>query len=158
VHFHDIYFPYDYARDTLDGDMLFPQESGLLYAFLAGNPRFRIEASLSMIHYARPDELKRLDTEVRAERQRRRSCAPRGGRHFPSAVLVAGDMTGREGWWGPAPTGRCAPGGRSIATLARTTNSVCGASRSNLPARWHYRRTCAPSRSFIAPATRTPSR
>ena len=55
MHFHDIYFPYDYARDTLDGDMLFPQESGLLYAFLAGNPRFHIEVGLSLLHYARPN-------------------------------------------------------------------------------------------------------
>ncbi len=37
VHFHDIYLPYDYTHDTLDGDMPFPQESTLLYAFLAGN-------------------------------------------------------------------------------------------------------------------------
>ena len=48
VHFHDIYFPYDYARDTLDGDMLFPQESTLLYAFLTGNDHFKVEASLSI--------------------------------------------------------------------------------------------------------------
>lgn len=87
VHFHDIYFPYDYARDTLDGDMLFPQESGLLYAFLAGNPRYRIEASLSMIHYARPDALKTLipkyDPNASTDGLR-----AEGGRHFPSACWL----------------------------------------------------------------------
>lgn len=87
VHFHDIYFPYDYARDTLDGDLLFPQESTLLYAFLAGNPHFRIEASLSMIHYARPDALKALipKYEPNASLDGLRAT---GGRHFPSACWL----------------------------------------------------------------------
>ena len=57
--------------------MLFPQESTLLYAFPTGNERFKVEASLSMIHYARPDALKALIPEVRAERQRRRPARPR---------------------------------------------------------------------------------
>jgi hypothetical protein len=87
VHFHDIYFPYDYARDTLDGDMLFPQESGLLYAFLAGNPRYRIEACLSMIHYDRPDALRTLipKYEPNANADGLRAG---GGRHFPSACWL----------------------------------------------------------------------
>jgi len=36
------------------------RESGLLYAFLAGNPRFRIEVGLSLLHYARPQALAAL--------------------------------------------------------------------------------------------------
>jgi hypothetical protein len=87
VHFHDIYFPYDYTRDTLDGDMLFPQESGLLYAFLAGNSRFRIEASLSMIHYARPDALKALIPKYEPNANADGLRAD-GGRHFPSACWL----------------------------------------------------------------------
>jgi hypothetical protein len=87
VHFHDIYFPYDYARDTLDGDMLFAQENALLYAFLTGNPRFRIEASLSMIHYACPDALKALipKYEPNANSDGLRAV---GGRHFPSSCWL----------------------------------------------------------------------
>lgn len=51
IHFHDIYFPYDYSRNTLHGDLFFPHESPLLHAFLACNERFSILCSLSMLHY-----------------------------------------------------------------------------------------------------------
>ena len=87
VHFHDIYFPYDYTRDTLDGDMLFPQESSLLYAFLSGNGGFRLEASLSMIHYARPDALRALIPKYDPGGQVDGLRAD-GGRHFPSAAWL----------------------------------------------------------------------
>ena len=87
AHFHDIYFPYDYARDTLDGDMLFPQESSLLYAFLSGNGRFRVEASLSMIHYAKPDALRALIPKYEPSGQVDGLRAD-GGRHFPSAAWL----------------------------------------------------------------------
>ena len=87
VHFHDIYFPYDYTRDTLDGDMLFPQESSLLYAFLTGNSRFRVEASLSMVHYSMPDALRavipKYDPNGQVDGLRADS-----GRHFPSAAWL----------------------------------------------------------------------
>lgn len=87
VHFHDIYFPYDYARDALDGDMLFPQESSLLYAFLTGNGRFKVEASLSMIHYARPDALRALIPKYRPNGQIDGLRAGPDG-HFPSAAWL----------------------------------------------------------------------
>lgn len=87
VHFHDIYFPYDYTRDALDGDMLFPQESSLLYAFLVGNSRFKIEASLSMIHYARPDALRRLIPKYRPSRQIDGLRMSTEG-HFPSSAWL----------------------------------------------------------------------
>jgi hypothetical protein len=87
VHFHDIYFPYDYTRDTLDGDMLFPQESTLLYAFLTGNERFKVEASLSMIHYARPDALKALIPKYQPNGNADGLRSGQGG-HFPSACWL----------------------------------------------------------------------
>ncbi len=87
VHFHDIYFPYDYTRDTLDGDMLFPQESTLLYAFLTGNSHIRVEASLSMVHYARPDALRALIPKYEPNRQVD-GLRAEGGRHFPSAAWL----------------------------------------------------------------------
>jgi len=87
VHFHDIYFPYDYARDTLDGDMLFPQESTLLYAFLTGNDRFKVEASLSMIHYERPEALKALIPKYQPNGNVDGLRAGHGG-HFPSACWL----------------------------------------------------------------------
>ncbi|HVC99085.1 MAG TPA: class I SAM-dependent methyltransferase [Pirellulales bacterium] len=60
VHFHDIVFPYDYPRELLSSELFFGHESALLLAFLTYNPRFAIAASLSMLHYARPEELGRL--------------------------------------------------------------------------------------------------
>ena len=57
VHFHDIWFPFDYSRDILNGSLFFWHESPLLHAFLTYNSRFRLAASLSMLHYACPQSL-----------------------------------------------------------------------------------------------------
>ena len=92
IHFHDIYFPYDYARDTLSGDMLFPQESTLLYAFLTGNPRCKVEVSLSMVHYQRAEALRALIPRYEPAGQVDGLGSGTGG-HFPSSAwlrIVAG--------------------------------------------------------------------
>jgi predicted O-methyltransferase YrrM len=60
VHFHDIYFPYDYPGEIIANPQFFPHESALLHAFLAFNSRFEILASLSMLHHARQAELKTI--------------------------------------------------------------------------------------------------
>lgn len=60
AHFHDIYFPYDYARGILRSDLFFPHESVLLHAYLTDNPRAAIAASLSLLHYGAPQQLKAL--------------------------------------------------------------------------------------------------
>lgn len=60
VHFHDIYFPYDYSPDTLSTALFFPHETALLYAFLAMNPYFEIAASLGMLHHRRTHDLIRF--------------------------------------------------------------------------------------------------
>ena len=57
VHFHDIYFPYDYQRGVLTNELFFVHETPLLHALLVNNPRLKIVASLSMLHYARKSEL-----------------------------------------------------------------------------------------------------
>lgn len=87
VHFHDIYFPYDYTRDVLAGDLLFPQESTLLYAFLTHNSRYRLEASLSMIHYANPEGLQALIPKYEPSRQVD-GLATLQGQHFPSSAWL----------------------------------------------------------------------
>jgi hypothetical protein len=87
VHFHDIYFPYDYTRGVLDSDLFFPQESALLYAFLTGNARYRVEASLSMIHYAASEGLKRLIPKYRPNDQTDGLGGSNGG-HFPSSLWL----------------------------------------------------------------------
>ena len=88
VHFHDIYFPYDYTRDVLDGDLFFPQESTLLHAFLTGNTRYRMEVSLSMVHYAAAQGLQRLIPKYRPGTQSDGLRGPGNG-HFPSSAWLS---------------------------------------------------------------------
>lgn len=59
VHFHDVYFPYDYQRGLLDDELFFCNESALLHAFLINNESFAVRVSLSMLHYADPSRLGR---------------------------------------------------------------------------------------------------
>ena len=57
VHFHDIWFPYDYSPTLLSRPLFFWHETALLAAYLSGNAGYRIEASLAQLHHGRPDEL-----------------------------------------------------------------------------------------------------
>ncbi len=56
VHFHDIYFPYDYQASVLT-TLFFAGENTLLHAFLTGNQRYSIVVSLSRLHHARPQQM-----------------------------------------------------------------------------------------------------
>jgi hypothetical protein len=56
VHFHDVYFPYDY-QPSLITSLFFYGESTLLHAFLINNQRYSIKVSLSMLHYGCPQEM-----------------------------------------------------------------------------------------------------
>jgi hypothetical protein len=86
VHFHDILFPYDYPGNLLTTALFVPHESVLLHAFLTCNPRFTILASLSMLHYQRPDELRKLlPTYSPAPYQ---DGIALGDGHFPSAIYL----------------------------------------------------------------------
>jgi Methyltransferase domain len=60
IHFHDIYFPYDYSRGILINDLFFFNETALLYAFLINNQKCILKASLSMLHYEYQDKLKNI--------------------------------------------------------------------------------------------------
>jgi Methyltransferase domain len=57
VHFHDVLFPYDYSPWILRDALFFGGETELLLAFLSCNERYAIRASLSMLHYLRPNAL-----------------------------------------------------------------------------------------------------
>lgn len=87
VHFHDIYFPYDYSRHTTTDDLFFAQETALLYAFLTGNRGYRVEISLSMIHYACPDALRALLPKYTPDTQVDGLSTGAGG-HYPSSVWL----------------------------------------------------------------------
>ena len=45
VHFHDIYFPYDYQRGILDDELFFSNESVLLHALLINNRALTVRAA-----------------------------------------------------------------------------------------------------------------
>ena len=57
VHFHDIWFPYDYCPYILSSDLFFQHETPLLYAFLCMNERYSIAASLSQLAHGCKTEL-----------------------------------------------------------------------------------------------------
>ena len=64
AHFHDIYFPFDYAVDTLSSALFFQHETALLYAFLLMNDCFEISACLSLLHHRRLKDLVRCFPEM----------------------------------------------------------------------------------------------
>lgn len=59
VHFHDIYFPYDYPPGLFKAAFI-GRESPLLHAFLCMNSSYAIAVSLSMLHHARPEKLREV--------------------------------------------------------------------------------------------------
>jgi hypothetical protein len=50
VHFHDITMPFDYGPSVLSSDLFFWNETVLLQAYLADNPRFEIRAAMALLH------------------------------------------------------------------------------------------------------------
>jgi predicted O-methyltransferase YrrM len=66
VHFHDIYFPYDYQRDLLK-TFLFWEETVLLRAYLTYNDRARVLLCLSLLHYDSPETLSQVFPEYRPQ-------------------------------------------------------------------------------------------
>src|SRR5262249_16248942 len=59
IFIHDIFLPYLYPRHTLFRFFAW-QETALLLALLMGNRRLTVLASLSGLHYDRPDQLDSL--------------------------------------------------------------------------------------------------
>lgn len=88
VHFHDIYFPYDHSPGLLNRTLFFHRESVLLQAFLTCNQRFRIAASLSMLHHGRSDELGRLLGSHYGPRPMREGVECEAGGDFPSSTYL----------------------------------------------------------------------
>jgi hypothetical protein len=89
VQIHDIYLPYDYDRDVLR-NFIHPNETALVAAFLACNPRYKILFALSMLHYERRREMQSVLPEYRPESDWRgmRRGAYQQGKHFPSSLWL----------------------------------------------------------------------
>jgi len=85
VHFHDVFFPYDYPRDVLT-TLFFTHESVLLHAFLAYNSRFRLAASLSMLHYQGREHLAARFPRYRPAADEHGLARSNG--HFPSSLYL----------------------------------------------------------------------
>lgn len=93
VHFHDIYFPYDFPRDLLL-NYTFYNETSLLRAWLTHNSRAEIVFCLSQLHYDRPHGLRAVFPDYDPQ--------PNNGglvtgdarpfrqdkRHFPSSIYI----------------------------------------------------------------------
>jgi hypothetical protein len=86
VHFHDIYFPYDYQSSTLTG-LCFGGESTLLQAFLINNQRYSIAVSLSMLHHACPREMQSVLPNYQPAKMEF-GLLEDGPGHFPSAIYL----------------------------------------------------------------------
>ena len=89
VHFHDIWFPYDYPRDLLDETLFFWNESALLHAFLIDNVRYEVVVSGSSLHYGAQDRLREIVPGYVPDADRdglRQSDAPRA--HFPGSTYL----------------------------------------------------------------------
>lgn len=85
VHFHDIFFPYDYPRNALT-TLFFPHESVLLHAFLAYNSRFRVAAALSLLHYFGREQLAESFPHYAPAADDHGLM--QGAGHFPSSLYV----------------------------------------------------------------------
>ncbi|HEX5397662.1 MAG TPA: class I SAM-dependent methyltransferase [Verrucomicrobiae bacterium] len=86
IHFHDIYFPYDYPGDILDNALFFTHETALLMAFLSFNPHFRILCSLGMLHHKRQEELSKMFPSYNPARYQ--GGVRIGEGHFPSSIFL----------------------------------------------------------------------
>jgi hypothetical protein len=86
IHFHDIYFPYDYQRGLLDDELFFSNETALLLALLTSNPNLTIRASLSMLHYRCPEGLRQFLPNYLPAGNSDGLEASEG--HFPSSIFL----------------------------------------------------------------------
>jgi predicted O-methyltransferase YrrM len=87
VHFHDIFFPYDYQPSIFE-EPFFAEESALLHAYLANNERYRIRVSMSMLHYAAAQEMQALFPRYRPRRHEDGVQVKGETGHFPSATYL----------------------------------------------------------------------
>jgi len=86
VHFHDIWFPYDYCPHVLTSDLFFLHETPLLYGFLCMNERYSIAASLSQLFHERKAELQAcLPRMIPAEFSQGLMTKPG---HHPSSIYL----------------------------------------------------------------------
>jgi Methyltransferase domain len=87
VHFHDIFYPYDYQRRLLIESLFVWSESSLLHAFLIGNTKFTVALSQSMLHYEAPEVLKDA-IAVYDPQDNDDGLQGETGTHFPASIYL----------------------------------------------------------------------
>lgn len=93
VHFHDIWFPYDYAPSILHDDLFFWNESVMLHAFMAHNDRYTLRLAMSLVGEAAPSRLgELLPSYSPAARRDGLRLSARDLGHAPSAAYL--EVTG----------------------------------------------------------------
>ncbi len=87
VHIHDIYLPYLYQRDLLFS--LFQwTETAMLLALLTDNPRMKVLACLSYLHYEAPEALHEVFPEYEYQSGKAGLSDPGTPGHFPSSIYL----------------------------------------------------------------------
>jgi hypothetical protein len=66
IHFHDIFLPYEYPRELVEGLKYLWAEQYLLQAFLQFNESFETLCGLNSLRVDRPEDMQRLGLEYRA--------------------------------------------------------------------------------------------
>jgi len=88
VHFHDIFFPYDFQRN-INTTAFFWSEGSLLQAFLINNSKYTIRQAQSMLHYEAKDKMVSLFPNYKPQEDN--GGLPQGstqGKHFPAAIYL----------------------------------------------------------------------
>lgn len=87
IHIHDIYFPYSFQRDLLDG-LFQSAETTVLQALLTNNDRLEILFCLSMLHYDARDVMKDVFPEYAPAPDVNGLNVPGGTGHFPWSIYL----------------------------------------------------------------------
>ena len=124
IHFHDIWFPYDYARDVLDAGLFFWNESPLLHAFLIDNNRVSTPVRL-LVALRRPRTYGGGRSGVPTCWKRRRLAGRQGSRRPFSVLLLPSCVSRRR------PTSRMTASpsllSRAVRSIRHPATAVLGA-------------------------------
>lgn len=89
VHFHDITLPYDFSPSLLTKDLFFWNETVLLAAYLADNPRFEIRAAMALLHDRAVKQVQEIIPTYTDPVPLERGLAPEGREgQYPSSIWL----------------------------------------------------------------------
>lgn len=86
AHFHDIWLPYDYSGWIMADALTFWHETALMMGFLSFNNSFEVVASLSLLHYQRSEDLRRIIPDYNPRVSEYAIVKSEG--HYPSSLYL----------------------------------------------------------------------